>query len=229
MNPAEIRAEIDKLLNNGTATFSDCTRLSSAWRQVRDTTPQSYHEVIESRLRELSSIAQWPQVARLILAFDLSKEYELVAINLDTKQQCGITTTAAYSFFPDCIGLDAPLAQYYSAGLPIAVGMSAEHWAAWLEEYELDQSDASFVWLTVSQDGENNNGISALCLTDKREAIAPPEERAHLINDLTGFNATRFDQERGVVCRMTVANWAAWLELFEVAGLDEETVLLLCS
>lgn len=155
---------------------------------------------------------------RIIIARDLTHTSEVVAINLDTKEQVGIDTTEAYNFFPDCIGLGTALAERYSNGQPCAVGMSAENWQSWLEGCEFVEHPG-FVWLSLCQEGENDDCIGALCLTDNREAIAPPDEKAAMLADLIGFNASRFDQGYSVVARMTASNWELWLEQFEVADL----------
>lgn len=178
---------------------------------------------IDGNLPELSS-----EIARLIIARDLTGRNEVVAIDLDNFRQCGVDTTEAYNFFPDCIGLTPDLASRYSQGYPVACAMSAQNWDAWVEGCEFVQ-DPGFVWLTVNTDGENDDCISALSLGEKREAIAPPDEFRAFLNDLIGFNAARYEQGYSVVCRMTSENWAAWLEMFEVAELDAETVALLCA
>lgn len=164
----------------------------------------------------------------LLITLDPSPDLEVVVINFDTKEQIGINTAEAYSFFPDCIGLNDDLAERYSNGQPVAVGMTAEDWALWLAGFELVES-ADFVWLTLCQEGEFDNCIGALCLTDSREAIAPPDEKTALVADLIGFDAASFNQGAGVVARMTAANWAAWLEHFEVAALPAESAALLTA
>ena len=158
---------------------------------------------------------------RLIIARDLTHASEVVAINLDTKEEVGIDTAEAYNFFPDCIGIDTALAERYSNGQPVAVGMSAADWQAWVEGCKFVEHPG-FVWLTLCAEGESDDGIGALCLTDGREAIAPPDEKAAMLADLIGFNAERFDGGYSVVARMSAENWAAWLEMYDAAPLPED-------
>ena len=106
-----------------------------------------------------------PNPVHLIIARDLTHESEVVAINLDTKEQVGVDTAEAYNFFPDCIGLNDALAERYSNGQPVAVGMSAANWQAWLEGCKFVEHPG-FVWLTLSPEGESDDCLAALCLTD---------------------------------------------------------------
>lgn len=175
-----------------------------------------------------AALPELPSIARLIIARDLTEESELLAIDLDSKRQCGISRREAYQFIPDVIGLDTNSAAIYTEGYPIAVGMSAESWEAWLGCCEFIE-DPGFVWLTCCQDGQNDDCISALSLGEKREMIAPPNEMCAFLADLIGFSDSSYSQGFGVVCRMRSEDWAAWLEQFEAAELDAETVALLCS
>ena len=52
MTPTEIRAELEQLAASG-CTAADVERLNSEWSAVRTETPQSYHAVIDDRLRSL--------------------------------------------------------------------------------------------------------------------------------------------------------------------------------
>lgn len=173
-------------------------------------------------------LPELPSMARLIIARDLTGQSEILAIDLDSKRQCGIDRREAYNFIPDLIGLDPTSADRYTQGYPVAAGMSIENWAAWLEGCEFVECPG-FVWLTVSREGDDEDCIGGLCLTDKREAIAPSNEINSFLTDLIGFNTDNFGQGRSVVCRMTVGNWASWLALFEVDILDVETVTQLCA
>lgn len=184
--------------------------------------PQLPNQQIDGLLPEL------PSIARLVVARDLTGQSELLAINLDSKRQCGIDRREAYNFIPDLIGLDPTSAARYTQGYPIAAGMSVENWAAWLEGCEFVEAPG-FVWLTVSKEGDHEDSIGGLCLIDKREAIAPSNEISAFLADLIGFNPASFEQGRSVVCRMTAENWASWLALFEVALLDADTITQLCS
>lgn len=175
-----------------------------------------------------AALPELPSIARLIIARDLTDESELLAIDLDSKRQCGIDRREAYNFIPDLIGLDPTSAARYTQGYPVAVGMAVETWGLWLEGCEFVE-DPGFVWLTCCQDGQNDDYISALSLGEKREVIAPPDELRAFLVDLIGLNVASFEQGYSVVCRMSSENWAAWLEQFEVAELDVETVALLES
>ena len=53
MTLTELRAELEQLAVDG-CTAADVDRLTQAWQAVRDETPQSYHAVIDDRLKELS-------------------------------------------------------------------------------------------------------------------------------------------------------------------------------
>ncbi len=53
MTPAAIRSQLEQLAATGTASAADHDRLSQAWQVVKPQTPQSYHRVIEDRLRAL--------------------------------------------------------------------------------------------------------------------------------------------------------------------------------
>lgn len=184
--------------------------------------PQPSNQRIDDLLPELSSIA------RLIIARDLTEQSEILAIDLDSKRQCGIERREAYNFIPDLIGLEPTSAARYTQGYPIAAGMSVENWVAWLEGCEFIEAP-NFVWLTVSREGDREDGIGGLCLTDKREVIAPLNEVNAFLADLIGFNPANFEQGRSVVCRMTAENWSSWVALFEVALPDAETVTQLCA
>jgi len=173
-------------------------------------------------------LPELPSIARLVIARNLTEENELLAIDLDSFHQCGISRREAYEFIPDVIGLDTNSAAIYTEGYPIAVGMSAENWALWLEGCEF-VVDPGFVWLTVSKEGDSQDCIGGLCLTTKQEVIAPRAEIRGFHEDCIGFNTARFSQGYSVVCRMSSENWAAWLESYEAAMLDAETVALLCG
>lgn len=173
-------------------------------------------------------LPELPSMARLIIARDLTGQSEILAIDLDSKRQCGIDSREAYNFIPDLIGLDPTSAARYTQGYPVAAGMSIENWAAWLEGWEFVEHPG-FVWLTVSKEGDDEDCIGGLCLTDKREAIAPSIQVSAFLADLIGFDPANFEQGRSVVCRMTAENWSSWLALFEVALLDAETETQLCA
>ena len=138
-------------------------------------------------------LPELPSVARLLIARDLTGESEILAIDLDSKRQVGVDTHEAYNFIPDMIGLTPNCAAIYNQGRPVATGMAIETWALWLEGCEFVE-DPGFVWLTCSKDGDSDNCISAVCLTDSREVIAPPAELRAFLTDLIGFNPNRFEQ-----------------------------------
>ncbi len=161
--------------------------------------------------------------ARLIIARDLANASDFATLNLDSHKEVCIDKAEIAAFHADCHSWDA---QPFDMGRCIQVTMSAENWALWLEGFELVEP-ADYVWLTLSQDGESDDCISAICLTDWREAIAPADEKAAMVSDLVGFDAARFDQGYSVVARMSAANWQAWLEMFEVSELPADTAALL--
>ena len=232
MTPSQIRSKLEQFAESGNYTLSDLACLKQSWLNIRDTTPQSYHAVIDDRIRALQTnlaLPELPSLARLIIQHDLVGEYEAIAINLDDRKQCALVYVPAHEFICDCIGLDQALADRYNAGYPVAVGMQAEDWQLWLEEYELAQEDSDFVWLTVSRDGEFDDCASAMCMTDFREVVVPNDELQNLLADLIGFNPSSFERGFGTVCRMSVANWDAWLEHFEVADLPEDVAAALCA
>ena len=232
MTPPQIRAKLEQFAESGSYTANDLARLNQSWLSIRDTTPQSYHAVINDRVRALRTnldLPELPSFARLIIARDLAGENEILAINLDDRSQCAISTTPAYQFIPDLIGLDQALADRYTEGYPVAVGMTAENWQLWVENFELAQEDSDYVWLTASLEGWGQNSLSALCLTDKCEVAVPRDEMPHFYPDCIGLNESQLMSGQGVVCRMSVENWAAWLEHFEVASLPAETAALLSA
>ncbi len=53
MTPADIRAQLEQLAATGIASAADHDRLSQAWQAIKPQTPQSYHPVIEDRLKAL--------------------------------------------------------------------------------------------------------------------------------------------------------------------------------
>jgi hypothetical protein len=53
MTPADIRVQLEQLAATGTASAAEHDRLSQAWQVVKPQTPQSYHPVIEDRLKAL--------------------------------------------------------------------------------------------------------------------------------------------------------------------------------
>ena len=53
MTLTELRAELEQLAVDG-CTAADVDRLSQEWEAVRNDTPQSYHAVIDDRLKALS-------------------------------------------------------------------------------------------------------------------------------------------------------------------------------
>ena len=53
MKAAAIRAQLDQLAATGTASAAELDRLAQAWQAIKPQTPQSYHAVIEDRLRAL--------------------------------------------------------------------------------------------------------------------------------------------------------------------------------
>lgn len=94
----------------------------------------------------------------------------------------------------------------------------------------------------ITAESIGNNCISALSLKwgvagmQMREVITPPEEFENFVADCMGWEegerrtATQsFEQGYGVVLSMSAENWAAWLEQFEVAELDDETAALLTT
>ena len=64
MNPSDIRAELEQLADNK-ATYADYLRLAKAWQAVKDTTPESYHAVIEDRLRALEVSTLMPALSEV--------------------------------------------------------------------------------------------------------------------------------------------------------------------
>lgn len=152
----------------------------------------------------------------------------IAAIDCDSKSQVVVEDfNESHRFVVDLIGLNDQAAARYTTGFPVSVGMAVGDWDAWIEHYQTD--DSAFVWLSLWKAGDKEDCISALCLTDSREAIAPPDEKSSMIADLIGFNAGSFEGDFNVVARMKTEHWAAWLELFEVAPLDDETVAMLCD
>ena len=232
MTPSQIRSKLEQFAESGSYTVDDLARLNQSWLNIRDTTPQSYHAVIDDRIRALRTnldLPELPSLARLIIQHDLVGEYEAIAINLDDRSQVALGYTPAYEFICDSIGLDQALSDCYNAGYPVAVGMTAENWQLWVEANGIAQQDADFVWLTVSRDGERDDCASAMCMTDFREVVVPNDELQNLLADLIGFNPSSFERGFGTVCRMSVANWDAWLEHFEVADLPEDVAAALCA
>ena len=53
MRAADIRAQLEQLAVTGTASAAECDRLSQAWQAIKPRTPQSYHAIIEDRLKAL--------------------------------------------------------------------------------------------------------------------------------------------------------------------------------
>ena len=148
---------------------------------------------------------------RLIIARTSLDSDSVTAINLDSKEQCDIANyTDAYEFMCDCIGLDDLLAQRYTSGKAIAVGMPADDWALWVEAHP---ATGSQVWLSCSK--EDGGSISAVELMAAEEAIAPPKEANHFIPDCLGWDAQRFDGRYSIVVRMAAENWDSWLAMYE--------------
>jgi len=147
---------------------------------------------------------------RLIIARTSLDGDSVTAINLDSKERCDIADyTDAYEFMCDCIGLDDLLAQRYTSGKAIAVGMPAEDWALWVEAHP---ATGSQVWLSCSKE---DGGISAVELMAAREAIAPSAEVNHFIPDCLGWDAQRFDGRYSIVVRMAADDWESWLATYE--------------
>ena len=53
MTPAAIRAQLEQLAATGSASAAEHNRLCQAWQAVKPQTPQSYHPVVEDRLKAL--------------------------------------------------------------------------------------------------------------------------------------------------------------------------------
>ena len=96
------------------------------------------------------------------------------------------------------------------------------------------------VHLTVESVG--NDCISAMSLKwgwphlQMREVITTPDEFEAFVNDCAGWDDGEdrtstecFEEGYGVVLTMTVENWEAWLEQYEVCELDDETAALLSA
>ena len=167
-------------------------------------------------------LPELPSIARLLIARDLTGESEILAIDLDSKRQVGVDTLEAYNFIPDLIGLTPNCTASYNQGQTVAAGMAVETWALWLDGCEFAEAPG-FVWLTCSKDGDNEDCISAVCLTDRREVIAPPAEKTYFIPDCIGWKSLTFNADRSIVVRMAADDWQSWLETYEVCELDDET------
>ena len=61
MTLTELRAELEQLAADG-CTAADVDRLNQAWEAVRNDTPQSYHAIIDDRLKALSINVILPEV-----------------------------------------------------------------------------------------------------------------------------------------------------------------------
>ena len=164
--------------------------------------------------------AACPKLSRLLIA-QAGGPHEVVAINLDTKEQVGVCTFEAYNFFPDCIGIDEDEAAQYSQGLPIQTLMSADNWELWAESCNFE-NEPDFVWLTCCKEEIDKSWLSAVSIAGSKEAMIPVEERPHFIKDLIGFSPERFELDYGVPCRISTANWAAWLEMFDSSSMSAE-------
>lgn len=55
MKATDIRAQLEQLAATGTASAAEHDRLSQAWQAIKSQMPQSYHAVIEDRLKALKS------------------------------------------------------------------------------------------------------------------------------------------------------------------------------
>ena len=119
-------------------------------------------------------------------------------------------------------------------------GTSAPSYRPILDDRIKALGDTGNVYITA--EGIGNNCISALSLKwgtaglQMREVVTPPEEFENFVNDCAGWEegeirtATQsFEQGYGVVLSMSAENWAAWLEMFEVCELDDETAALLSA
>ena len=162
--------------------------------------------------------AAFPKLSRLLIA-QAGGPHEVVAINLDTKEQIGVCTFEAYNFFPDCIGEDE--AAQYSQGLPTQTLMSADNWELWAESCNFE-NEPDFVWLTCCKEKTDKSWLSAVSIAGLKEAMIPIEERSHFIKDLIGFNPEKFELGYGVPCRISTANWADWLETFGSSSMSAE-------
>ncbi len=105
-----------------------------------------------------------------------------------------------------------------------------------------------YVQITVANEDGNISALEILSYDDGtpkggREVIAPAYQAPNFVNDCMGWSepaityddgicvdkAERFDQGYSVVLQIRSSDWAAWLDQFEVADLDDETAALLCE
>lgn len=82
-----------------------------------------------------------------------------------------------------------------------------------------------FSRLTVCAD--DNDCASALDIWERREIVIPPDEIGQLALDVTGWDEEAYSNDQSFIAVMPRMEWLKWLDVYEVADLDEETVALL--
>jgi hypothetical protein len=133
------------------------------------------------------------------------------------------------NFIGDCRGWNRA---QFDQGLPTSTTIPAATWDEWVEVYAIVEPPAEFaaaVRLFAKVAGEFGEGIGAYCPDDDREVIVPADEKAAFVKDCELWAAERFASGQPVAVVMSAENWAAWLEMFEVADLDDETIDSLCA
>lgn len=161
--------------------------------------------------------------ARLVLV--RTSGNAIATLHLDTREELFVAADEVQNLAADCHGWNA---QAFALGECFQSTMSAANYEIWADAYQR-QTEPAYVWLALCQEGENDECIGALCLTDGREAIAPPDEKYYLVGDCTPFSAASFDHGFSCVARMSAQNWQAWLEKFEVSELHADATALLAA
>ena len=170
-----------------------------------------------------------PNPVRLVIASSVATS-AISAINVDTQAQVLINDESEhYSFFTDCIGLDQALADRYDNDQAISCSMTSDDWNSWLEHFHHSAEHSPYVWLTVSQEGNQQDyALSAMELITKREIVAV-EEKLAFVRDVQGWNESAYQKNLSFICRMSAENWTAWLEMWEATELPSNTATRLTA
>ena len=161
--------------------------------------------------------------SRILFSKDSLGQYATIAIDLDTKEQIGIPSSEFQNFWGDCIGIDKAICDRYNQGLSVQCIFSKSTWDMWVKHHFV--SGETFVWLTVSREGDNDDVISAVNISDNDEVLVPTKQWGFFIADLMSFEPESFYQDYGVACRMSLENWQTWVNSYAPNTLSEEALV----
>lgn len=141
MTPNEIRAQLEQFAAGG-ATAEQIDSLTRAWLAIRGTSAPSYRPIIDDRIRALGDTGSVHLTAECIGNNCISA----LSLEFGGHMREVITPPEEFeNFVNDCAGWEEgelrTATQSFEQGYGVVLSMTAENWAAWLEQFEVCELD----------------------------------------------------------------------------------------